>query len=177
MTTAEVFEALKKDGLGEGLELFAGPKDAALVVPRERFKAVMKQLRDARALAFDLLILITGTHMTEKKDAKTQAVLREQHFEVIYHLRSVRQRSVVAVKVKLPYADPTVDSVADLWLAADWHERETFDLVGITFRGHPNLRRILLPDDWIGHPLRKDYAYPTEYRGINLEVDAPWPTP
>ena len=177
MTTAEVLEALKKDGLGDRVELFAGPKDPALVVPRERLKAVMKHLRDARALAFDLLVMVTGTHYTEKKDAKTQAVTREQHFEVIWHLRSIRHRSLIAVKARLPYADPTVDSVADLWPAADWHERETFDLLGIVFKGHPNLRRILLPDDWEGHPLRKDYAYPKEYQGINLEVDAPWPMP
>lgn len=177
MTPAEVLEALKKDGLGDGLTLFPGPKDPALLVPREKLHAVMKQLRDARHLAFELLVMVTGTHLTEKKEAKTQALLREQHFEVIWHLRSVRQRSTLAVKVKLPFSDPSVDSVADLWPAADWHERETFDLVGITFTGHPNLRRILLPDDWIGHPLRKDYVYPAEWHGINLEVDAPWPTP
>lgn len=177
MTAAEILATLEKDGQGEGLALFAGPQDPALVVPRERLRAVMTHLRDARHLAFDLLVLVTGTHMTEKKDAKSQAIVREQHFEVIWHLRSVRHRCVLAVKTKLPFSDPEVDSVADLWPAANWHERETFDLVGITFRGHPDLRRILLPDDWVGHPLRKDYVYPREYRGINLEVDAPWPTP
>jgi NADH-quinone oxidoreductase subunit C len=177
VTAADVLELLKKEGVGDGLTLFAGPKDPAIVVPREKLRQVMQKLRDARALHFELLVLLTGTHMTEKKDAKTQAVLREQHFEVIWHLRSIQNRSIVAVKTKLPLADPTVDSVADLWPAADWHERETYDLVGITFKNHPNLRRILLPDDWIGHPLRKDYAYPREWHGINLEVDAPWPTP
>jgi NADH-quinone oxidoreductase subunit C len=177
VTAAEVLEQLQKDGLAEGVTLFAGPRDPALVVPREKLHAVMKQLRDARHFSFELLVMVTGTHMTEKKDAKTQAVTREQHFEVIWHLRSIRNRSILAVKAKLPFADPSVDSVADLWPAADWHERETYDLLGITFRGHPNLRRILLPDDWVGHPLRKDYTYPKEYQGINLEVDAPWPMP
>jgi len=177
VTAAEILETLKKDGRGDGLALFAGPKDPALVVPREKLHDVMRHLRDAKHFAFDLLVMVTGTHMTEKLDAKTKAVLREQHFEVIYHVRSVRHRTLLAVKVKLPFADPTVASVADLWAAADWHERETFDLLGIRFTGHPNLRRILLPDDWVGHPLRKDYAYPREYQGINLEVDPPWPTP
>jgi NADH-quinone oxidoreductase subunit C len=176
VTVKEVFEQLQKDGQGAGLSLFEGPKDAAVVVPRERLREVGRHLRDARSLAFDLLILVTGTHMTEKKDAKG-TLLREPHFEVLYHLRSVKQRSLVALKVRLPIDDPTVDTVSDLWPAANWHERETFDLVGITFKGHPDLRRILLPDDWEGHPLRKDYVYPKAYRDINLEVDAPWPTP
>ena len=177
MTAAEVLEILKNDRVGEGVTLFAGPKDAAIVVPRERLHDVMQHLRDAKHFAFDLCVLITGTHMTEKLDAKTKAVTREPHFEVIWHLRSVRNKTLLAVKAKLPFADPSVASVADLWRAADWHERETFDLLGIRFDGHPNLRRILLPDDWVGHPLRKDYAYPREYQGINLEVDPPWPTP
>jgi NADH-quinone oxidoreductase subunit C len=177
VTTAEILDHLKKDGHGEGLSLFPGPKDPAIVVPRERVHDVLKHLRDERALAFDLLVMVTGTHLTEKKDAKTQAVLREQHFEVIWHLRSIRHRALLAVKCRLPYADPKVASVADLWPAANWHERETWDLVGIVFEGHPDLRRILLPDDWTGHPLRKDYPYPKEYHGINLEVDAPWPMP
>ncbi len=180
MTTAEILEALKKDGVGSGIELFTGPKDPALIVPREKVRAVLAHLRNARHLAFDLLIMVTGTHLTEKKDAKG-VLVREAGFEVIYHLRSIKNLALVAVKCRLPNcapgSDPTIDSVADLWPAADWHERETWDLVGIKFTGHPDLRRILLPEDWIGHPLRKDYVYPKEYAGINLEVDAPWPTP
>ena len=110
MTTAEVLEILKQDGLGDGVSIFPGPKDPALVVPRERVHAVMQHLRDARALAFDLLVMVTGTHFTEKKDAKTQAVQREQHFEVIYHLRSVRHRTLLAVKSKLPSCRPSSSS-------------------------------------------------------------------
>ncbi|MBM4015941.1 MAG: NADH-quinone oxidoreductase subunit C [Planctomycetes bacterium] len=176
MTAAEALEQLRKDGQGDGVELFAGPKDAALLVRRERVKAVLRHLRDARAFGCDLLVMVTGTHLTEKKDAKG-VLVRAAGFEVIWHLRSVTQHHLLAVKCRLPIDDPRVDSVADLWPAADWHERETWDLVGITFTGHPNLRRILLPEGWEGHPLRKDYVYPKEFGGINLEVDAPWPTP
>jgi NADH-quinone oxidoreductase subunit C len=176
VTTAEAVEQLRKDGLGEGVELWKGPKDETIVVARDRVKRVLAHLRDGRAFACDLLLMITGTHMTEKKDAKG-VLVREAGFEVIWHLRSVTQHHLFAVKCKLPPDDPRVDSVSDLWPAADWHERETWDLVGIRFTGHPNLRRILLPEGWEGHPLRKDYAYPKEFQGINLEVDAPWPTP
>lgn len=196
MTAAEALEQLKKAGLGDGVELFAGPKDAALLVTRERVKQLLRHLRDSRPFSCDLLLMITGTHMTEKRapDKTTPdgvdvnggvvkgttvkgALLREAGFEVIWHLRSVAKHHLLAVKCRLPLADPRVDSVADLWPAADWHERETWDLLGITFTGHPNLRRILLPESWVGHPLRKDYVAPKEFEGINLEVDAPWPTP
>jgi NADH-quinone oxidoreductase subunit C len=73
-----------------------------------------------------------------------------------------------AVKVVLDRAHPQVESVGDLWPAAQWHEREAFDLMGVTFLHHPDLSRILMPEDWIGHPLRKDYPYPAEYKGLKL---------
>ena len=136
MTTQEIKAALEKDGLGAGLSLFEGPKDPALVVPREQLLKAARHLRDARHLAFDLLIMVTGTHMIEKRAAKG-VVVREPGFELIYHVRSVKNRALVAFKVKLPIGDPTVDSVSSIWAAADWHERETFDPVGIRFTGHP----------------------------------------
>jgi NADH-quinone oxidoreductase subunit C len=71
-----------------------------------------------------------------------------------------------AVRVEVDRGNPVIPSVADVWPAADWHEREAYDLMGITFSGHPDLRRILCPDDWPGHPLRKDYDFPLEYHGI-----------
>lgn len=85
---------------------------------------------------------------------------------VIYHLFSPLHRLKVAIRVLLPREAPALPSVADLWPTANWHEREAFDLFGIAFEGHPDCRRILLPEDWVGHPLRKDYEMPTEYRGI-----------
>jgi len=73
------------------------------------------------------------------------------------------ERHAFAVKVTAPRDDPHIPSVADVWPAAAWHEREAYDMMGIVFDGHPHLSRILCPDDWVGHPLRKDYAFPTEY--------------
>ncbi|MDQ7820692.1 MAG: NADH-quinone oxidoreductase subunit C [Armatimonadota bacterium] len=79
--------------------------------------------------------------------------------EVLYHLYSHRTREELALKVRVPRDDPRVPSVTGIWDGANWHEREAYDLLGVIFEGHPNLRRIMMTDDWIGHPLRKDYVY------------------
>jgi NADH-quinone oxidoreductase subunit C len=93
---------------------------------------------------------------------------------VRYDLWSSEHRHTLAVKVYAPRTEPVVPSVAHLWATANWHEREAYDLVGITFDGHPELRRILLADDWEGHPLRKDYVFPRAYHGIPGSVELDW---
>ena len=95
----------------------------------------------------------------------------------VYDLWSFEHRHSFAIKVFTPrdgQARPSIPSVTDLWPAADWHEREAFDLLGIDFPGHPDLRRILCADDWEGHPLRKDYVFPREYHGIPGSVELDW---
>lgn len=82
---------------------------------------------------------------------------REPRFEVVYLLQSVERNLRLRVKCKLPGDKPEIDSVYYVWRGADWYERETFDLFGVIFKNHPNLTRLMMPDDWIGHPLRKDY--------------------
>jgi len=81
----------------------------------------------------------------------------EPRFEVVYHVHSIERNLRVRLKCRLPGAAPAIESVVSVWRAANWYEREVFDLFGIRFTGHPDLRRIMLPDDWEGHPLRKDY--------------------
>jgi NADH-quinone oxidoreductase subunit C len=81
----------------------------------------------------------------------------EPRFEVVYHLHSVSRNARLRLKCRLPGDDPSIESVTSVWRSANWYERETFDLFGIRFHNHPDLRRIMLPDDWEGHPLRKDY--------------------
>ena len=92
---------------------------------------------------------------------------------MVYHVSSIAKKHTLVVKVMLPRWKndvegeiPEVPSVSRVWAVADWHEREAYDLMGIRFTGHPNLVRILCPDDWVGHPLRKDYEFPLEYHGI-----------
>jgi NADH-quinone oxidoreductase subunit C len=109
----------------------------------------------------------------EPDPKKAQKVQWQPHLEVLYHLSSLVHRHRLVARVTLPrWKDdvpgrlPEVPSVSRLWRTALWHEREVFDLSGVRFLGHPDLRRILCPEDWVGHPLRKDYQMPAEYHGI-----------
>jgi NADH-quinone oxidoreductase subunit C len=81
----------------------------------------------------------------------------EPRFEVVYHLHSIERNERIRLKARISGAAPVIESVTSVWRGANWYEREVFDLFGITFTGHPDLRRIMMPDDWEGHPLRKDY--------------------
>ena len=125
-----------------------------------------------------ILQLITSRYHNKKifiyNDPKKAAKVEwEPHTEIVYHLWSTKARASLVLKVKLPrWKDdqpgklPEVSSVESVWRGADWHEREVFDLSGIRFLGHPDLRRILCPEDWEGYPLRKDYEMPLEYHGM-----------
>jgi NADH-quinone oxidoreductase subunit C len=93
---------------------------------------------------------------------------------VVYDLYSFDHKHEFAVKVYMPRDNPHVATVCDLWRAADWHEREAYDMFGIVFDDHPDLRRILCADDWVGYPLRKDYVFPREYHGIPGSVELDW---
>ena len=90
----------------------------------------------------------------------------EPRFEVVYELYQFERGEHLRLKISVSEDDLEVPTVAGVWRTADWHEREVYDLVGVFFTGHPNLVRILLNDDWVGHPLRKDYEFPLEYHGI-----------
>jgi NADH-quinone oxidoreductase subunit C len=131
-------------------------------------------LRDDLRLKFALLNDITGVDYLETDAKKVAKAGFEPHLEVLYHLSSFAfPGSRFTLKLILPrWKDgvvgqlPEVPSVAKVWKTADWHEREVYDLVGVFFTNHPNLVRILLNEDWVGHPLRKDYEFPLEYHGI-----------
>ncbi|MEN0111084.1 MAG: NADH-quinone oxidoreductase subunit C [Planctomycetota bacterium] len=131
---------------------------------------VCATLRSDPRLAFDFLnnLTVVDYLATDKRQEKA---VGEPRVEVVYHLSSLARRRQLVVKATLPRWDddgepPELPSVAHLWATADWHEREAYDLGGVRFAGHPNLRRILCPEDWEGHPLRKDYTMPLEYHGI-----------
>lgn len=134
---------------------------------------VCRFLRDDPRLAFGMLNCITGIDYVEPDAKKAAKVEWQPHLEVVYHLTSLVHRHGLVLKVMLPRwhndvagQPPEIPSVSAVWPAADWHEREVFDLSGVRFVGHPDLRRILCPEDWVGYPLRKDYQMPVDYHGI-----------
>jgi len=125
--------------------------DDTLVVDPTRIADAMKTLRDDPELAMTMLVDVTAVDYFG----------REPRFEVVYHLRSFK--SGARLRVKVPVAEPedgsnpAIDTITPLWASADWNEREVWDLYGIRFRGHPDMRRILMYEEFVGHPLRKDY--------------------
>jgi NADH-quinone oxidoreductase subunit C len=125
----------------------AGRGEAVVVVERARVTAVLETVRDHPELAFDMLSDLTAVDYLG----------RTPRFEVVYQLYSLRHRHRLRVKVPVPEEDPTVPSATGLWKSALWAERETWDMFGIRFTGHPDLRRILMYPEFEGHPLRKDY--------------------
>ena len=132
--------------------------EVTLVVQRGELLDRLRELRDDDALSFDFLSDLTATDWPD----------REPRFWIAYHLFSSTHRHRARVKVGLQGDDPTVPSVVSLYPTADWFEREVYDMFGVRFPGHPDLRRILMPDDWEGHPLRRDYGIGgvgTQYKG------------
>ena len=123
-----------------------------LTVERSDLYNICRVLKDNNKLKFDYLMCISGVDYKE-------------YFEVVYQLHSISLDHKIAVKVKVDRLNPEVDSVTSIWKSANWHEREAFDLLGIRFNNHPDLRRILLPEEWGEvYPLRKDYEHkPDQY--------------
>jgi len=147
--------------------------DPWIEVAPEALPEICRYLRDDKELRFNYLNCISGVDYFEGDPKKAAKVDWKPHTEVVYHLWSLVHKHSIVLKVILPrWKDdvpgqlPEVPSVASIWSTADWHEREVYDLSGIRFTGHPNLVRILCPEDWVGHPLRKDYEMPLEYHGI-----------
>jgi NADH-quinone oxidoreductase subunit C len=141
-TTAASVEAFDADALVTG-KFDRG--ELTLEIAPEKIVRVCQFLKDE--LKFVRLSTIAGVDRYPG----------EPRFEVVYHLHSLERNERLRVKCRLPGVDPEIDSVTSVWRGAGWYERETFDLFGVGFRNHADLRRIMMPDDWEGHPLRKDY--------------------
>jgi NADH-quinone oxidoreductase subunit C len=152
MNQQEIYNILKEQFADKIISLKDSVKDPFIVIDAASIKPIMQHLKNNSDLAFDFLACITGLDYTDK-------------FTVVYHLFSCQKRHKIVIKVHLPNDSPEIESVESIWKAANWLERETYDLLGIKFVGHSNLRRILLPEDWTGYPLRKDYTQPEEYHG------------
>jgi NADH-quinone oxidoreductase subunit C len=147
--------------------------DPWIEVAPERIVDVCRWLKSSSPVRFDALECITAIDWHEPDPKKAAKAGWKPRTELVYHLWSVASRVSLVIKCQLPRWQgdvtgrlPEIPSVTCVWRGADWHEREVYDLSGVMFTGHPDLRRILCPEDWEGHPLRKDYEQPLEYHGI-----------
>ncbi|HET6962552.1 MAG TPA: NADH-quinone oxidoreductase subunit C [Terriglobia bacterium] len=139
-----------------------GVLDPWAVVEAGSIVEICTFLKTHSELAFDTLACLSGV---DYKGLKGEA----ERLEVVYHLFSMKLRHKFVLKVELPRENPSIGTVEGIWAIANWHEREAFDMFGIRFEGHSDLRRILCPDDWEGYPLRKDYEQPETYRGMPVK--------
>lgn len=157
MVAAEIFNKLKEK-FGEAIldSKIEGVLDPYAKVKPENVREVAYFLRDDNELKFDYLMCLSGID------------LGKGLLGVVYHLNSISKKHKFTIKVEVSRENPNVPSVEMVWQTANWHEREAYDMVGINFQDHPDLRRMLLPDDWDGHPLRKDYQVQEYYNGIKV---------
>ncbi len=159
MSPLEIFEQLRAALADESaFDLHADPKkdkDPSFQVTPAALVRACTWLRDDERTAFDFMECMTGTDWPEKKQ-----------IQVTLHLYSYARKHRAVLKVMLDRDAPRMPTLTGVWPVAGWQERECFDLLGVVFEGHPDLRRLLLPDDWIGHPLRKDFKEANAYHGI-----------
>ncbi len=156
-----VIDRLKQAFGAQVLDSHSQHGDDTVVIERGALLDVCRFLRREPDLAFDLPVDVTAVDGLP--------LGWQPRFVVVYHLYSLAHRHRIRLKVPVSEADPVVDSVTSVWRGLNWAERETFDMFGIRFAGHPNLKRILLYDEFVGHPLRKDYPV----RGYQPRIDMP----
>ncbi len=147
MEPLEIAEKIKEKFPGEVQEVLNFRDQVSVTVKRDRILDICLYLFKDSSIEMNFLSDLCGVDYKE----------REFRFEVVYNLFSMKHQHRIRVKALIPESDPSIESVVTVWSGANCHERETYDMFGIVFRGHPDLRRILLPEDWEGFPLRKDY--------------------
>jgi NADH/F420H2 dehydrogenase subunit C len=153
LSVDQLEKKIREGAKGIPLSFSIGKNGLEVHADRDYLVELCKFLCDDPELQFDYLRCLSAVDWFE-----------EGQMEVVYHLYSMKHGHGLVVKVRIGREDPRLPSVSNIWATANWHEREAYDLFGIVFEGHPDLRRILLPQDWVGHPLRKDYSYdPVEF--------------
>ena len=154
---AQEIHAKLKTQFGDAVgDLTDGKIDTFVTVKADKIREVCQFAKTEAGLGFDYCEDVTGIDWPARN-----------LIEIVYHLYSLPQRHQIVLKVETDRAQPSVPSVQGVWKAANWLEREVFDMLGVNFVGHPDMRRILLPDDWIGYPLRKDYQEAGGYHGVS----------
>ncbi|MDI6780128.1 MAG: NADH-quinone oxidoreductase subunit C [Bacteroidota bacterium] len=157
MVATEILNKLKSQFSDAIIDFkLEGVLDPFVKVKTESIREVSYYLRDDSDLQYDTLMCLSGVD------------LGKGILSVVYHLASIKHKHKITLKVEVSVEDPKVPSIESVWKTANWHEREAYDMFGIIFTDHPDLRRILLPDDWDGYPLRKDYQVQEYYQGIKV---------
>jgi NADH-quinone oxidoreductase subunit C len=172
-TSEEIYKSLKEKFGDSIIELNSSlPVEAFIIVNPLLIDAVCLFLKENEEFKFDSLMCLSGiddANGEKKTNDNGSTMIAGGTLSVFYHLESIELKHKVTLKVSANRDNPEVKSVADIWRHADWHEREAYDLIGIKFLNHPDLRRILMPYDWeAGHPLRKDYQNPEFYQGMKV---------
>ena len=160
MDATAIVERVRARLPAAAVTLDPGPEPALRVTPAD-LVAVATCCKTDPELAFDCLSNQSGVDYPKRAE-----------IEVVLHVYSYRLRHALTLKVSTSRERPRLPTLAAVWRTAIWQEREIFDLLGVEFDGHPDLRRLLLPEDWVGHPLRKDYVEPDEYHGISTKRES-----
>ena len=158
MEAKEIWERLEEKFSGRVHGFKGDVFEPYLHVEPQAAVEVCRYLRDDSSLKFEVLSDLTALDWP-----------KEEKIQLVYHLYSYTHRHQIVLKADLPREAPVISTMEEIWKAANWMEREVFDLFGVVFDGHSDLRRILLPEDWVGHPLRKDYVEQEEYDGISTQ--------
>ncbi len=164
MVSEEICDILKSEFGDAVVGSVMDARRPYVVIAADRWAEVAAFLRDDSRMQMNMLQCLTALDLLE--DNKLAAVYDLFSFPVTSAEEVPLLRHHFAVRVEVNRDDPHIPTVSHVWPTADWHEREAYDMMGIVFDGHPELTRILCPDDWIGFPLRKDYEYPVDYHGI-----------
>lgn len=176
MKVEEIFEILKNELPDAVYEPDSEtPVDPIATADPLKINKIAEFLSSDDRLLFDSLMNLSGVddaNGEKQKDEQGDDVIQGGTLSVYYHLHSTKLHHKFTLKVSAPRENPEVESVESIWKTANWHEREAYDLIGIKFLHHPDLRRILMPEDWeAGHPLRKDYKNPEFYQGMKVPYD------
>ncbi len=158
MEAQQVFARLEQQFPGKVRDFKGDVAEPYLSVDAATIVEVCRFLRDTDGLSFQVLSDLTALDWP-----------KEEKIQVVYHLYSYVHKHQVVLKVDLPRGNPKLATVEGVWKVANWFEREIYDLFGVIFEGHSDLRRIMLPDDWVGYPLRKDYVEQEEYDGMSTQ--------
>ena len=158
MDAKEIYARLEKQFPGKVSDFKGDVSEPYLTVDAQAIIEVCRFLRDDSSLKFEVLSDLTALDWP-----------KEEKIQVVYHLYSYAQKHQIVLKVNLPRDNPKIATAEGVWKVANWFEREVYDLFGVIFEGHSDLRRIMLPEDWVGYPLRKDYVEQEEYDGMSTQ--------